>query len=102
MADTVTGPQILQENDNRATIKLVVESDGTGGTTVFGDVSAMDTLPNGTTCKTLSVQRLWFACDTGDEYDSHQRCCKGCLVRGAVEGVHVFVHLEQVLEHHQK
>ena len=41
MADTVTGPQILQENDNRATVKLVVVSDGTGGTTVMGDVSAL-------------------------------------------------------------
>ena len=38
MADTVTGPTILQQNDNRVTIKLVVQSDGNGGTTVFGDV----------------------------------------------------------------
>ena len=28
MADTVTGPTILSQNDNRVTIKLVVESDG--------------------------------------------------------------------------
>jgi hypothetical protein len=41
MADTVTGPTIMQQNDNRVTIKLVVESDGNGGTTVFGDVSAL-------------------------------------------------------------
>ena len=38
MADTVTGPTILQ-NEKRVTIKIVVESDGTGGTTVFDDVS---------------------------------------------------------------
>ena len=41
MADTVTGPTILQENDARVVIKIVNQSDGTGGTTVFGDVSAM-------------------------------------------------------------
>jgi hypothetical protein len=73
MADTVTGPTILQQNEKRVTIKIVIQSDGTGGTTVFGDVSAMDALPNGTTCKTLSVQRLWFACDTGDGGDSYAR-----------------------------
>ena len=42
MADTVTGPTILQQNDKRVTIKIVVQSDGTGGTTVFGDVSALE------------------------------------------------------------
>ena len=41
MADTVTGPTILQENDKRVVIKIVNESDGTGGTTVFADVSAL-------------------------------------------------------------
>ena len=41
MADTVTGPTILQENDARVVIKIVNQSDGTGGTTVFGDVSAL-------------------------------------------------------------
>jgi len=40
MADTVTGPTILQQNDNRVVIKIVNQSDGTGATTVFGDVSA--------------------------------------------------------------
>ena len=30
MADTVTGPTILQQNDKRVTIKIVVQSDGTG------------------------------------------------------------------------
>ena len=41
MADTVTGPTILQENDTRVVIKIVNQSDGSGGTTVYGDVSAM-------------------------------------------------------------
>ena len=41
MADTVTGPTILQQNDRRVVIKIVNQSDGTGATTVFGDVSAM-------------------------------------------------------------
>ena len=41
MADTVTGPTIMQENDVRVVIKIVNQSDGSGGTTVFGDVSAM-------------------------------------------------------------
>ena len=30
MADTVTGPTILQQNDNRVVIKIVNQSDGTG------------------------------------------------------------------------
>mgnify|MGYP003661292982 CR=1 FL=1 len=37
MADTVTGPTILIENDKRVVIKIVNQSDGTGATTVFGD-----------------------------------------------------------------
>ena len=41
MADTVTGTTILQQKDKRVVIKIVNQSDGTGGTTVFGDVSAM-------------------------------------------------------------
>ena len=41
MADTVAGPTILQQNDKRVVIKIVNQSDGTGGTTVFGDVSAL-------------------------------------------------------------
>ena len=41
MADTVTGPTIMQENDVRVVIKYVNQSDGSGGTTIFGDVSAM-------------------------------------------------------------
>ena len=34
MADTVTGPTILQENDARVVVKLVQQSDGTGKSTV--------------------------------------------------------------------
>ena len=47
MADTVTGPTIMQENDVRVVIKYVNQSDGAGGTTVFGDVSAMANNANG-------------------------------------------------------
>jgi len=63
MADTVTGPTILQQNEKRVTIKIVIQSDGSGSATVFGDVSAMDALPDGRACKSLNVQRLWFATD---------------------------------------
>ena len=63
MADTVTGPTILQQNEKRVTIKLIVQSDGSGSATVFGDVSAMDALPDGRACKSLNIQRLWFATD---------------------------------------
>ena len=48
MADTVTGPTILQQNDKRVVIKIVNQSDGSGGTTVFGDVSALDAREDGT------------------------------------------------------
>ena len=48
MADTVTGPTILQQNDKRVVIKIVNQSDGNGGTTVFGDVSALDAREDGT------------------------------------------------------
>ena len=47
MADTVTGPTIMQKNDARVVIKYVNQSDGNGGTTVFGDVSAMEKNENG-------------------------------------------------------
>ena len=50
MADTVTGPTILQENDKRGVIKIVYQSDGTGGTTVYGDVSAMAKNEEGASC----------------------------------------------------
>ena len=73
MADTVTGPTILQQNENRVVIKIVNQSDGNGGTTVFGDVSAMATNENGASCLHLVLQRVWFSSDTGDGGDSYVR-----------------------------
>ena len=73
MADTVTGPTIMQENDVRVVIKIVNQSDGTGGTTVFGDVSAMATNSHGDSCLHLVLQRVWFSSDSGDGGDSYVR-----------------------------
>ena len=73
MADTVTGPTIMQENDVRVVIKYVNESDGDGGTTVFGDVSAMADNANGASCLHLVLQRVWFSADTGNGGDSFVR-----------------------------
>ena len=73
MADTVTGPTILQENDVRVVIKIVNQSDETGGTTVFGDVSAMAANGEGASCLHLVLQRLWFSCQGGDGGDSYAR-----------------------------
>ena len=73
MADTVTGPTILQQNDNRVTIKIVNQSDGTGATTVFGDVSAMAARPDGTAVAHLALLRVWFSCQGGDGGDSYAR-----------------------------
>ena len=73
MADVVTGPTILQQNDNRVTVKIVNQSDGSGGTTVFGDVSAMAARADGTSVAHLALMRVWFACDTGDGGDSYAR-----------------------------
>ena len=73
MADTVTGPTILQENDRRVTIKIVVQSDGSGGTTVFGDVLALTANAEGQSVATLSLQRLWWSCANGDGGDSFAR-----------------------------
>ena len=73
MADTVTGPQILQENDNRATVKLVVVSDGTGGTTVMGDVSALAANNLGQAVARISIQQLWFSCSEGDGGNAYAR-----------------------------
>ena len=70
MADTVTGPEILQENDKRVAIKIVVESDGSGSTTVFFDSSARKV--DGVASRG-ALQRIWFSCDTGDGGDSHCR-----------------------------
>jgi len=57
MADTVTGPTIMQENDVRVVIKIVNQSDGTGATTVFGDVSAMANNSEGASCLHLVLQK---------------------------------------------
>ena len=73
MADTVTGPTIMQQNDARVVIKYVNQSDGNGGTTVFGDVSAMEKNENGASCLHLVLQRVWFSSDTGDGGDTYVR-----------------------------
>ena len=73
MADTVTGPTILQQNDKRVTIKIVNQSDGTGGTTVFADVSALAANAQGQSCTTVSLQRIWWSCSNGDGQDSFAR-----------------------------
>ena len=73
MAVTVTGPTILQQNDKRVTIKIVVQSDGTGGTTVFGDVSALTKDEHGNSVSTLSLQRIWWSCANGDGGDAFAR-----------------------------
>ena len=73
MADTVTGPEVLQENDKRVTLKIVVESDGSGSTTVFFDASERHSPTVGGVDSRGALQRIWFACDTGDDGDSHAR-----------------------------
>ena len=73
MADTVTGPTILQQNDKRVVIKLVQQSDGTGKTTVFGDVSALAANAAGASVAHLNLQRIWFSCVSGDGGDTYGR-----------------------------
>ena len=73
MADVVTGPTILQQNDNRVVIKIVNQSDGTGQTKVFGDVSAMTARADGTSVAHLALLRIWFSCQGGDGGDSYAR-----------------------------
>ena len=73
MADAVQGPDILQENDARVVIKIVNESDGSGATTVFGDVSAMTARLDGTSVAHLALLRFWFSCQGGDGGDSYAR-----------------------------
>jgi len=70
MANTITGPEVLQENDKRVTIKIVIESDGNASTTVFFDASARTVAG---AASRGALQRIWFACDTGDGGDSHAR-----------------------------
>ena len=73
MADAVQGPDILQENDKRVVIKIVNESDGNGGTTVFGDVSALAANAAGASVAHLNLQRIWFSCQGGDGGDTYAR-----------------------------
>ena len=73
MADTVTGPEIVQQNDKRFVVKLVNQSDGNGGTTVFGDVSAMTARADGTAVAHLALLRVWFSSQGGDGGDSYAR-----------------------------
>ena len=73
MADTVTGPTILQQNDKRVVIKIVNQSDGTGSTTVFGDVSALAARSDGTAVAHLGLLRVWYSCQGGDGGDSFAR-----------------------------
>ena len=73
MADTVTGPTILQQNENRVVIKIVNQSDGSGGTTVFGDVSALATNATGDSVAHLNLQRIWLSWQGGDGGDAYAR-----------------------------
>ena len=73
MANTITGPTILQQNDNRVTISVVVESDGSASTTVMGDVSALDANTLGQAVARISIQQLWFSCSEGDGGDAFAR-----------------------------
>ena len=73
MADTVTGPTIMQENDVRVVIKYVNQSDGAGGSTVLGDVSAMANNSEGASCLHLVLQRVWYSSQGGDGGDSYVR-----------------------------
>ena len=70
MANTITGPEVLQENEKRVVLKIVIESDGSTSTTVFYDASARTV---GGVAARGALQRIWFACDTGDGGDSHAR-----------------------------
>ena len=70
MANTITGPEVLQENDKRVALKIVIESDGSTSTTVFFDASARTVAG---AASRGALQRIWFACDTGDGGDSHAR-----------------------------
>jgi len=73
MADTVTGPEIVQQNDKRFVVKLVNQSDGTGSTTVMVDISALAVITSGQTVTRATLQRLWFSCAGGDGGDSYAR-----------------------------
>ena len=73
MADKVTGPPIQQPSEKRVVIKIVNHSDGSCGTTVFGDVSALDAREDGTAVAHLGLLRVWYSCQGGDGGDSYAR-----------------------------
>ena len=73
MADTITGPTILQQNDNRVVIKIINQSDGSGKTDVFADISALTARADGTAVAHVGLQRIWFSCQGGDGGDSYAR-----------------------------
>ncbi len=60
MVDTVTGSDTLFESDKKVVVKLVVESDGTGSTTVLADVSGMTARRDGTSVAYVNLQQVWF------------------------------------------
>ncbi len=73
MADTST-TSTLQQNDNRVVTSAVVESDGSGSTTLLVDVSGLSAhSETGASCTYVQLVRLWFSCDTGDGFDSYGR-----------------------------
>ena len=72
MADTVQ-TATLQENDKRVVRSVVVQSDGSGGTSLLVDVSALTANSQGDTCTTVSLQRLWFSCSNGNGFDAYAR-----------------------------
>jgi|TARA_B100001094_G_C18062183_1_gene735619 hypothetical protein len=73
MADVVTGPTILRQTDNRLVVKYVNVSDGSGGTTIIGDVSALTARTDGAAVAHLSILQVWFSCQGGDGGDSYLR-----------------------------
>ena len=72
MADTVT-IATLQENDKRVVRSVIVQSDGSGSTSLLADVSALTANSQGDTCTTVSLQRLWFSCSNGNGFDAYAR-----------------------------
>jgi len=72
MADTVT-IATLQENDKRVVRSVIVQSDGSGSTSLLADVSALTANAAGDSCTTVSLQRLWFSCSNGNGFDAYAR-----------------------------
>ena len=57
----------------RVVRSVVVQSDGSGGTSLLVDVSALTANSQGDTCTTVSLQRLWFSCSNGNGFDAYAR-----------------------------